>query len=147
MNRETVQQLREATGAGVMECKVALEDAGWDFEKAIALIRERGISRVEKRSGREAGAGFIHSYVHGERIGVLVDLRAETDFVVRSDPFRELAHELAMQIAAMNPETVEVLLAQPSIRDANKTVEDAIKEVIAKVGENVKVNSFSRLEV
>ena len=145
MNLETVQQLREATGAGVMECKKALVDAGGDFEKAVELIHERGISRFEKRSGREAGAGLIHAYTHNERIGVLVDLRAETDFVVRSDPFRELAHELAMQIAAMNPETVEELLAQPSIRDVNKKIEDVIKEVSAKVGENVKINAFSRL--
>lgn len=144
---ETVQKLREQTGAGVMDCHRALKDAGGDLDKAAALIRERGLSKVEKRAGREAGAGLVHSYVHNGRIGVLVDLRAETDFVVRSDPFQELAHALAMHIAAAAPANVEELLAQPYVRDESKTVKDIVGEVIAKVGENVVVNQFSRIEV
>ena len=142
-----VQKLRDTTGAGVMECKKALTDAGGDFGKAVALIHERGLTKVEKRSGRETGAGLIQSYVHNERIGVLVDVRAETDFVVRSEPFRALAKELALQISATNPATVEDLLAQPSIRDESKTVESLVKEVIARVGENVRINKFFRAEV
>ena len=144
---EDVQKLREVTGAGVMECKRALTDASGDFDAAKKLIGERGLAKVEKRAGRETGAGLIQSYVHNERIGVLLDVRAETDFVVRSDPFRKLAHELAMQISAMAPETVEDLLKQPYIRDESKTVEVLIGETIAKVGENIRVNKFARFEV
>lgn len=139
--------MREATGAGVMECKRALEEARGDLEGATRIIHERGLARVEKRAGRETGAGLVESYVHNERIGVLVDVRAETDFVVRSEPFRVLAHELAMQIAATNPRDVGELMKQPYIRDEKKTVEDIVKDVIARVGENVRVETFARLEV
>jgi elongation factor Ts len=147
ISTETVQKLRELTGAGVMDCHRALQEANGDFDKAVAIIREKGLSKVEKRAGREAGAGLVHAYVHNDRIGVLVDLRAETDFVVRSDPFRELAHALAMHIAAAAPKDVKELLAQPYVRDETKTVKDVVGEVIAKVGENVIVNAFSRIEV
>lgn len=144
---DVIQKLREITGAGVMECKKALADAGGDFERAKQIIHERGLVKVEKRADRHTGAGLIQTYVHNERIGVLLDLRAETDFVVRSEPFRELAREIAMQIAAMGPETPEELLKQPYIRDESKTVGDLIKEVIARVGENVRVNKFYRIEL
>lgn len=146
MNDEIVR-LREKTGAGVMDCKRALTDAKGDFDAAVALIGERGLAKVEKRSDREAGAGMIFSYVHNDRIGVLVDMRAETDFVVHSDPFKEAIREIAMQIAAAAPENVEMLLAQPYIKDESKTVQDIVNEVIAKVGENVKVRTFSRIEL
>lgn len=142
-----IQKLREVSGAGVMDSKKALEDAGGDFDKALAVIREKGLAKVAKREGRETGAGLIYSYVHAERIGVLVDLRAETDFVVRSDPFRSLAHELAMQIAAAGPENVDELLKQPYIRDEKRVVENLVQDVIAQVGENVRVNKFYRLEL
>lgn len=142
-----VQRLRDVTGAGVMECKKALDDAQGDFDKALDLVRERGLVKVEKRSGREAGAGLIESYVHNGRIGVLLDVRAETDFVVRSEDFQQLAKELVMHIAASAPENVEELLAQPYVRDENKTVDALVKEVAARVGENVRVANFSRMEV
>lgn len=142
-----VQKLREITGAGVMDCQRALKEAAGDFDSAIALIKEHGLAKVEKRAGREAGAGLVHSYVHNERIGVLLDLRAETDFVVRSDPFQKLAHELAMQIAASAPADVDELLKQPYIKDEARTVKDIINGVIAKVGENVVVNKFYRIEI
>lgn len=144
---ETVQKLREMTGAGVMDCRRALTEAGGDFEKAQKLIRQKGLSKVEKRAGRATGAGFVYSYVHNGRIGVLVELRAETDFVVRSEPFRTLAHELTMQIAAVPAADAEELLGQPYIKDESKTVKDLINEVIAKVGENVSVGQFYRIEV
>ncbi|MGC9968848.1 MAG: translation elongation factor Ts [Minisyncoccia bacterium] len=144
---EAVQTLREATGAGVMDCRKALLEAKGDFEEAKKIIHEKGLSKVEKRAGRETGAGLVHSYVHNERIGVLLDLRAETDFVVRSEPFQKLAHELAMQIAAANPADVTALLAQPYIKDESRTVKDIVNDVIAKVGENISVNKFSRIEV
>ena len=146
-DKNKVQQLRAATGAGVMECKKALDEAGDDFEAAIKLIRERGLAKAEKRANRETGAGLVKTYVHNERIGVLLELRAETDFVVRSDPFRELAQELVMQIAATDPADMAALLAQPYIRDESKTVQNLVNEVIARVGENVQVGRFYRLEV
>lgn len=147
MSVEIIQKLRDVTGAGVMECKKAFEDAHGDFDRAVLLIRERGLLTVEKRQDRTTGAGLILSYVHNDRIGVLLDLRAETDFVVRSDPFRELARELVMQIAAMKPENVEALMAQPYIKDESTTVADVIKGVIARVGENIRVNTFCRMEL
>jgi elongation factor Ts len=147
ISAEMVQTLREATSAGVMDCRRALIEANGDFEIAKKIIEEKGLSKVEKRAGRATGAGLVHSYVHNGRIGVLVDLRAETDFVVRSEPFRALAHELAMQIAAANPADVAALLAQPFIKDESHTVKDIVNSVIAKVGENISVNQFSRIEV
>lgn len=147
ISAEAVQALRGTTGAGVMDCRKALMDAGGDVEAAKKLIYERGLTKVEKRAGRSTGAGLVHSYVHNDRIGVLVDLRAETDFVVRSEPFQTLAHELAMQIAATSPTDVEALLAEPYIKDESRMVKDIVNDVIAKVGENVSVNQFHRLEV
>jgi elongation factor Ts len=146
-DKETIQKLREVTGAGVMECKRALADAEGNFDSAKKLIQERGLAKVEKRAGRETGAGLVKAYVHNERIGVLLDIRAETDFVVRSEPFRELAQELVMQIAAMDPQTTEELLKQPYIKDESRTVESLVQDVITRVGENVKVSRFVRFEV
>jgi len=142
-----VQKLREATGAGVMECKRALEDASGDFEKAVRLIEERGVVRAEKKADRATGAGLIESYIHNGRVGVLLELRSETDFVAHSEPFRNLAHELVMQIAAMNPKDVAGLFAQPYIKNAATTVEELIKGIIAKVGENIRVERFTRYEL
>ena len=142
-----VQKLREETGAGVMDCKKALVDAKGDFEEAKKIIGERGLAKVEKRAGRETGAGLVKTYVHNGRIGVLLEVRAETDFVVRSEPFQELAQDLVMQIAAMNPETVPDLLKQPFVKDESKSVEALVGAVIAKVGENIQVTKFARYEV
>ncbi len=146
-NTDDIQKLRDTTGAGVMDCKRAFLDAKGDFDAALRLIKERGFIKVEKRVGRETGAGFVHSYVHSERIGVLVDVRAETDFVVRSEPFRKLAHDLAMHIAAAAPADVDALLSQPYVKDESKTVADVINDVIGRVGENIRVRAFYRLEV
>ncbi len=147
ISAEAVQKLRELTGAGVMDCRKALIEAGGDIDAAAKIIQEKGIAKVEKRAGRETGAGLVHSYVHNDRIGVMIELRAETDFVVRSEPFQKLAHEIAMQISAMDPKSMEELLVQPYIKDESKTVKDLVNEVIAKVGENVTVNQFYRIEV
>jgi elongation factor Ts len=144
---DMVQKLREATGAGVMDCRKALLEAGGDFDRARALIGERGIAKVEKRAGRETGAGLAYSYVHADRIGVLLEVRAETDFVVRSEPFQALTRDLAMQIAASAPANVDELLAQPYVKDESRTVHDIVNDVIAKVGENVVVAQFYRIEV
>lgn len=146
VSAEMVQALREATDAGVMDCRKALIEAGGDLEAAKKIIQEKGLSKVEKRAGRATGAGLVHAYTHNGRIGVLVELRAETDFVVRSEPFQALAHELAMQIAATGPADVDALLAMPYIKDETRTVKDIVNDVIAKVGENISVNQFSRIE-
>lgn len=130
-----------------MECKKAYEEAGGNLEKAAKLIHERGLANAEKRAERVTGAGLVQAYVHNERVGALVELRSETDFVARSEPFRIFAKDLAMQIAAMSPESVESLLAQPFIKDASKTVKDLLSDVISKTGENVQIGKFYRIEL
>ncbi len=147
MANNDIVKLREVTGAGVMECKKALDDANGDFDKAIALINERGLVKAEKKAGRTAGAGMLKAYVHNNRVGVLLQIHAETDFVLRSEPFQALAHDVAIHIAAMNPETVEALLAQPFVKNESITVVDLIKGTTAKVGENIKVEKFCRYEI
>lgn len=144
---DDVKKLREATGAGVMECSKALKDSGGNFDSAVKLIGERGLTKALKKQERATGAGLLHSYIHNNRVGVLLDLRCETDFVVRSDPFQSLAHELAMHIAAMNPEDVKTLLAQQFVKDESMTIEDVIKQTVAKVGENIRVERFTRYEL
>ena len=188
-----VKRLRELTGAGMMECKRALQDSNGDIDRAQEILRERGLAGVENRRGRVAGDGVIESYIHGEgRIGVLVEVNCETDFVARTPEFRELARELAMQVAAQAPRWVSrddvpddvvaserkvsaerarqlgrpenvldrivdgmldsfyketVLLDQPYIRDDTKRVDDLVKDVATKVGENVVVRRFVRYQL
>ncbi|MBI2594982.1 MAG: translation elongation factor Ts [Candidatus Colwellbacteria bacterium] len=142
-----IQKLRELTGAGVMASKKALDDAVGDFDKAVALIKERGFAKAAEKAGRETKAGLVKAYVHNDRVGALLELNCETDFVAHSDPFRELAHNLAMQIVAMNPKDVKELLAQPYIRDEGMTINDLVKGVILKTGENIKVGRFTRYEL
>ena len=142
-----VQKIREATGAGIMDCKKALEDSAGDFDKAASLIKERGLVKAETKKDRVAHSGLIESYVHNDRVGVLLEIHCETDFVAKSDPFRKLAHNVAMQIAAMEPENVDDLLAQNYIKDESETVEELIKETIAKVGENIQVEKFIRYQI
>ncbi|PJA41599.1 translation elongation factor Ts [Candidatus Wolfebacteria bacterium CG_4_9_14_3_um_filter_37_9] len=142
-----VQKIREITNAGVMECKKALEDTGGDFDKAVALIHERGLTRAEKKSERTTGTGLLHSYIHNERVGVLLELRCETDFVARNPMFKELAHDLAMHIAAMNPTDVSDLIKQNYVKDDSVVIENLVKGVIAKLGENIRVEHFCRYEI
>ncbi|MDI6820623.1 MAG: translation elongation factor Ts [Patescibacteria group bacterium] len=144
---DDIQKLREVTGAGVMDCRRALEESKGNFDDAIRLINEKGLIKAEKKSGRKTSAGMIESYVHNDRVGVLLELKCETDFVQRSEPFRNLAHELAMQIAAMNPVDVEALHAQPYIKDDSITVEEFVKRTVAKVGENIVISRFCRYEL
>lgn len=147
MKNQEISKLREATGAGVVDCKKALEEAKGDFDKAVEIIKERGVVIAEKKGKRRTGAGVLESFIHNGRVGVLLELRTETDFVARSEPFRELAHEIAMQIAAMAPVGVESLLKQPYIKDESMSMEELVKSVIAKVGENIKVERFCRYEL
>jgi len=144
---DDVKKLREVTGAGVMDCQRALKEADGDFDKAIALIHERGEAIFQKRKERLTGAGVLKSYIHNGRVGVLLDIRCETDFVGRGEDFQNLANEVVIQITAMNPENVEELLKQPYVKDESITIGDLIKKVIAKTGENMKVERFCRYEI
>lgn len=146
MPAEEVKRLRELTGAGVMDSKNALEDAGGDIDEAVKLIKKRGLVKADKIAGRDLGAGLVDAYIHNDRVGVLIRVSCETDFVARSDPFRELVHNVAMQIAAMNPGDVDELMAQAYIKDESETVEELVKEVIAKLGENIKIEEFTRYD-
>ena len=140
-----VQRLRSESGAGVMDCKRALEETGGDYAKALALIKERGIQSVAKKSDRSAKEGVIASYVHANnRVGALVELASETDFVARGEEFQKLANEIAMQVAAMEPSTVDELLEQPYIRDSSKKIKDLVIDVAATTKENVHVRRIQR---
>ena len=142
--KDLLLKLRGETGAGVMDCKRALADASGDYEKAKAFIAERGLAKAAKKGERATGAGLVYSYVHQDRVGVLLELRCETDFVARTHDFKNLAKELCMQVAAMDPETPEALMAQEYVKDPSQTVQDVVKGTVAKVGENIQVARFSR---
>lgn len=189
---DDIKKLRDLTGVGLTDAKQALVEAEGDFDKALEEMRKKGLTRAEKKGDREARMGLIDSYVHDNRIGVVVEVNCETDFVARLDDFKTLVHQIAMQVAAMNPEyaSVEdipeeeyarvkeellasdalkskpadmqekivegqlkkhfaekVLLSQTYILDDSKTVEDHIKESIAKLGENIVVRQFRRIEL
>ena len=158
---ELIKELREKTGAGIMECKRAIEDATGDLARAEQLLKERGLAKAAKKVGREANQGVVDSDIHaGGRIGALVEVNCETDFVARNEAFRALVHEIAMQVAAMNPSRISAddpsadgaegdvpLLDQPFIRDGSKTIRDLVTEGIAKLGENIVIRRFARFEL
>lgn len=187
---EDIKKLRDMTGAGMMDAKKALVETNGDIDAAVEALRKKGAASVAKRAGREAKAGIVTSYVHSDRIGVLVEVNCETDFVARTEDFKNFAHDVAMHIAAsapdyLNPESVpesvikkereiyavEVgdkpaeilgkivdgklakyyetvcLTKQPFIKDPDKKIEDITTEVAAKLGENVVVRQFSRIEL
>lgn len=193
---DEIKKLKELTGVGLTDAKKALVEAGGDFDKALEAMRKKGLTKAEKRGEREAREGRVESYVHGNRIGVIVELNCETDFVARTDNFKSLAHELAMQIAAMRPKWVSqddipeaertrkreelvastkadpknankpaeildkiidgqlnkyfselVLLDQTYWKDDSKTIGTLVKEEMAKLGENIVVRRFARLEL
>ena len=193
VSMDQIKELREQTGAGIMDCRNALEQSDGDIEKALEYLREKGLSKVAKKSDRETSEGMIELYSHGEgRVGVMVEVNCETDFVARNDDFRHLAHELALQIAASMPEwpteedvpaellaaereearaqakeegkpenvmdkivegrvnkflDEKVLMRQVYIRDGEKSVQDVVNAVIAKLGENISVRRFERWEL
>ncbi len=189
---DDIKKLRDLTGVGLTDAKKALTEAEGDFDKALEEMRKKGLTRAEKKGDREARMGLVDSYVHDGRIGVVVEVNCETDFVARLDDFKTLVHEIAMQVAAMSPEYVseagipeeeyarvkqelltsdtlkskpaemrekivegqlkkhfadKVLLSQRYILDDDKTVEDHVKESIAKLGENIVVRQFKRIEL
>lgn len=189
---EDIKKLKELTGVGLTDAKGALVEADGDFDKALEAMRKKGLTKAEKKGDREAREGVIDSYVHSGRIGVVVELNCETDFVARLDDFKKLAHEIAMQIAAMSPKYVteaeipaeemervrseamervktegkpadiaekivegqvkkhfaeQVLMSQMFILDDKKSVEQYVKENIAKLGENIVIRQFKRIEL
>ncbi|MBF1023911.1 MAG: translation elongation factor Ts [Candidatus Nanogingivalaceae bacterium] len=189
---DDIKKLRELTGVGLTDAKKALVETDGDFDKALEAMRKKGLTKAEKKGDREAREGLIEGYVHSGRIGVVVEVNCETDFVARLDDFKTLAHEIAMQIAAMSPKYVseadipaeemervrtelmasealaskpeemrekivegqlkkhfveQVLMSQVYILDDSKTVEQHIKEAIAKLGENIVVRQFRRIEL
>ena len=145
---DQLKKLREATHISIVECKKALEEAGGNMEKARALLKEWGKEVAEKKQIREVGEGVVEAYLHSTgKLGVLVDVRCETDFVARSPEFKALCHELALQIASMNPQNIQELLAQPYVKDPSRQVQDMLNEYIARLGENIAVKHFSRFEI
>ena len=142
-----IKTLREKTGAGIADCREVLEESKGDIKKAEELLKARGFEKAAKKGDRATNAGLIDSYVHNGRVGSMVELMCETDFVARTDEFKELAHEISMQVAAMNPKDVASLLKQEYIRDSSKTISDLVTSAIATMGENIKIARFSRFEV
>lgn len=143
-----VKQLREKTGASMMECKEALREAGGDEEGALAILRARGKEIALKKSEREAKQGIIESYIHSNsKVGVLLELNCETDFVARNKEFKELAHDIAMHIAGMDSKDEKGLLEEPFVKNPEITVKDLIDQKIAKLGENIKIGKFVRYEL
>lgn len=160
---EEIKKLREESGAGVMDCRNALKETNGDKAKALEILQKQGLVKAQKSAGRTTKQGLVVSYIHaGGRIGALVEVNSETDFVARLAEFKELAHNIAMQVAAMSPEYLSkndcptgkeidfqnaCLLMQPYIKDPTKTIQDIITELIAKTGENIVISRFTRFEL
>jgi len=163
VSTEDVKRLREETGGGVMACKRALDEADGDFDRAKELLRAAGVAAAAKRSDRATSQGLVEAYIHGEgRIGAIVEVQCETDFVARTETFKELARNIAMQVAAMNPLALTVedvpsdapgaaedhaLLAQSFIKDSSRNIGDIVQDAIAQTGENIQIGRFSRFEL
>lgn len=160
---EMVKELRAQSGAGVMECRNVLVEVEGDMNKALQLLKEKGLLKAQKKAERTTSQGLVEAYIHtGGRIGAMVEVNCETDFVARTDEFKELAHDLAMQVAALAPQfiakeevpegaevepQIACLLLQPYIKDPTKTVQDVIVGTIARLGENIRVRRFARFEL
>ncbi len=148
INSDQIKKLREETGASVVECKKVLDSFGGDFEKSLQFLKQKSLQSVEKKADRETKAGVIEPYIHNSgKVGVLLELVCETDFVARNDGFKELAHNLAMHIAAINPKDKGELFGQSYIKNPDQTIKDLINEKISKLGENIQVNKFARYEI
>ncbi len=147
ISAEQVKALREKTGAGMMDCKKVLTETNGDEEKAIDLLRERGIAKAAKKSDRIAAEGLVTTYVtEDQKVGAVVEVNAETDFVAKNEEFRSFVNDIAKQVAQEKPATVEELLAQKSIEEPDKTVQDVLTNKIATIGENMSIRRFERFE-
>tara|TARA_Y100000996_G_scaffold232810_1_gene183196 strand:+ start:125 stop:628 length:504 start_codon:yes stop_codon:yes gene_type:complete len=163
IDTKIIKELREKTSAGIMDCKKALEESGGDVAQAESLLRSKGIASAAKKAERDTDQGVIATYIHsGGRIGSMVEVNCETDFVARTDDFSKLTHDIAMQIAAMAPKFVSAqdmpedsedkaeevcLLSQSFIKDPSKSIQDLINETVGKLGENIRVRRFERFSL
>ncbi len=148
ISADAVKNLRAKTGASMIDCKKALEEAQGEEQKALEILGQRGAAIAEKKAERQIKAGLIDAYIHTNgKIGVLLELGCETDFVARNENFKNLAHELCLQISAMNPQNEGEFLSQPFIKNPERSVQDLINGAIAKLGENIKVGKFIRFEL
>ncbi|MCL5675815.1 MAG: translation elongation factor Ts [Patescibacteria group bacterium] len=145
---EDLKKLREITGAGVMDCRRALEENKGDLKKAEAIIRKQLQQKAAKKADRETFEGIVESYIHANgKVGCLVELLCETDFVARTTDFKNLAHEICLQVASMNPKDEKELLEQPNIRNPKVVISDMLKELSGKLGEKITIKQFIRFEV
>ncbi len=143
-----LKKLRDVTSASIADCRLALEETGGDYGKALTWLKKRVLDKAEKKADRATSQGIIEAYIHqGGKVGVLVEVLCETDFVAKTDEFKQLSRELAMQVAAMNPKDVAELLKQEYIRDNSQSIGQFVKSVIGKLGENIIVKRFSRFEI
>jgi len=145
---DKIKQLRKETKVGIVDARQALEESGGDTTKAKKWLTQKGLDKAAKKADRETGEGIIEAYIHtGGKVGAIVRLGCETDFVAKTKEFKTLARELSMQVASMSPKNIDELLHQDYIRDSGKKIEELIKETIAKLGENIKVVEIKRLEI
>jgi elongation factor Ts len=144
---DELKVLREETGMGIMDIKRALEEAGGDVAKARTVLKERGAMMVAKKAQRTTKQGLIETYTHMGRIGAMVEVNCETDFVARNDEFKAFVHDLVLHIASMNPENLEELLNQPFFKDEALTIRQALDELVGKIGENIQIKRFCRYEL
>lgn len=145
---DKIKELRELTGAGVMDAKKALEETVGDVAKAVEIIRAKGLAKAEGKADREVRSGKVYCYTHGGgTAAAIVEVACETDFVANNSEFEALCKEIAMQIVSMRPETVEELLAMSYVRDASRTIDQLVKELIGKTGENIRIVRFARFKL
>lgn len=145
---QAVKNLREKTGLSMIDCKNALETAGGDELVALDILQKRGAQSAEKKAQREIKAGLVDSYIHANnKIGVLLELGCETDFVARNESFKTLAHDLCLQLAASNPQNAAEFLESPFVKNPDQTIKNLIDEHIARLGENIKIGKFARFEI
>ena len=148
VNIKLLKRLRDETSASIADIRKALEESGNDYKKALEWLKKHGIQKAEKKADRQTAQGIVEAYIHQNgKVGTMVELLCETDFVARTSEFKNLAHEIAMQVAAMAPSDVDSLLKQEYIRDSSLTIQDLIKRTIAKLGENVVLKRFERFEI
>lgn len=163
LDTDLVRQLREKTGAGIMDCKAALIESGGDIEKAVTGLRKKGVEMATKKAARTTREGRVEAYIHhGGKIGVLLEVNCETDFVARNEDFKSFLKDVAMQIAAANPRYISreevpgklekfyqqaCLLEQPFIRDEKVFIKDLLASLIGKIGENITIRRFARFQV
>jgi len=142
---ELIKKLREETGAGVVDCRTALEENDGDIAKAKEFLVAKGLEKAAKKADRVANSGLVFAYIHGGgKVGAMVEIACETDFVAKTDEYNHLAKEIAMQVASMDAKDLEELLAQSYIRDSKMTIDGLVKSAVAKIGENIMIKRFVR---